>query len=250
MRLLDVSPRKVLLSLSLALVSIAGLHCAQPVQTPIELDRASRSASIHLRSSALTDQDRLHIRGTVLDHSTTEIGRYKGGLVQLQEEGTGTIYSLRYRLPGEEQLPVQSEQVLAVFAEKTPPHEKGRRTFWSLVILAGNQLLFAHIQQNIVPPGLPELPLQVRGNGAIAYRESGRIQGLCEGVLAERELKLSWQGRNYTMSPGEEIEIEASQGPDERSLKLTLVQNNDLVEGKCSLDPPFRSELVILPLLP
>ena len=90
MRLLDASPRKVLLSLSLAFASLAGIHCSHPNQTPIQLDRATRSASLHIRSAHVTDQERLQIRGTIFSHTTTEVGRFKGGLVQIRKRQPST----------------------------------------------------------------------------------------------------------------------------------------------------------------
>ena len=157
---------------------------------------------------------------------------------------------MRYRLPNEERLPLEPGQPVTFFAERTPPHEDGTRRFWSTVVLSEENLIFAHIQQNIVPRAGSSLPLQIRGNGEVAYRESGRIQGLCEGVLAERELKVRWEGRNFTLAPGSEVRLKSVETGEQPPFLLTLVQNNDLVEGDCSLDPPYRSEIVVLPSIP
>ena len=249
MRLLDASPRKVLLSLSLAFASLAGIHCSHPNQTPIQLDRATRSASLHIRSAHVTDQERLQIRGTIFSHTTTEVGRFKGGLVH---QGKDNRAPVPHAVSPPERGKTSSRARTAgdILCGTYPSSRKTVRRFWSTVVLSEENLIFAHIQQNIVPRAGSSLPLQIRGNGEVAYRESGRIQGLCEGVLAERELKVRWEGRNFTLAPGSEVRLKSVETGEQPPFLLTLVQNNDLVEGDCSLDPPYRSEIVVLPSIP
>ena len=135
------------------------------------------------------------------------------------------------------------DDTVTLYTQQTQPKEGESRKFTSLALVRGEEWLFILSEQREVPD-IPELPLQVFGDGDIAFRESGRMQGLCEAVRIEHQLQFEWKGRRYRIDPGQTLQIE---GTDEgKGVSVTLVQNSEINNAQCRIDPILRSSIYVI----
>jgi len=179
------------------------------------------------------------LSGIVLEHSSISFDELESWLIEFQTDDNSKPKKLRYILPNQERIPVEIEDRIEVHVKTTEVRDGEKRIFTSMGIKRDGEWVFILSEQTEMP-SIEAFPLEIVDNGEISFRESGRMQGLCEAVRLERQLLLEWQGRRYSVQPGQSLRVQEGQ---ELNGYVTLVQNSEVINAQCTIDPIERTSL-------
>lgn len=229
--------------LLLTVLSLLGA-CAHSGPEPITPLRGTRSASFS-HPYTLNPGEERSVDFTVLEHDSLSMEGLESHVLKLEvlENSGKRSITLRYALPRNERIALEPGDTGQLVLALGFPEETGKRSFTSVLIAKGGEWTFGLLEQEKIPESLLEGPLRIIGSGDTVYRESGRVQGLCEAVRAERELLFSWEGRRYRIAPGESITVAHAKG---KAPKFTLVEQSEVLQAQCELDPTERSSIYFL----
>jgi len=213
--------------------------CATVLQTPIPITRSLRSVSVQISGTTVSSPV---LSGVVIDHSSISFDELESWLIEFKTENSSKTKKLRYILPNEERIPVEVEDRIEIHTKTTQARDGEKRMFTSLGIKRGEEWVFILSEQAEILD-IEGFPLEIIASGEISFRESGRMQGLCEAVRLERQLLLEWKGRRYSVVPGQSLRVHEGQ---EQNGYVTLVQNSEVINAQCKIDPNKRTSLYFI----
>ena len=213
--------------------------CATVLQTPIPITRSLRSVSVQLSG---TEGPSAILSGIVIDHSSISFDELESWRIEFRTENSSKTKKLRYILPNEERIPVEVDDRIEIYTKTTKARDGEKRMFTSMGIKREGEWVFILSEQKEVPD-IEGFPLEIIDSGEISFRESGRMQGLCEAVRLERQLLLEWKARRYSVFPGQSLRVQEGR---EQDGYVTLVQNSEVINAQCQIDPNERASLYFI----